>query len=255
MKVKRISTFLGYTEIKRIFSFEEYLESIKDANEILQKASVDQIIYRGQNIDRDLFPKLGRPEFNVPNRNLFEKKILDEFERMSVPHIGNFIKNKWDLLTLAQHHSLPTRLLDWTENPLVALWFAFNPIFNSVSLPNIWCFGFRNEDILSHNDIEPFEQKSTKVFKPKHVTNRLVSQHGWFTSHFYASSTKNNYSALNRVPKYDSRLLVIYFEKSSEKARRDILKKLDIYGVNSYSIFPDLDGLCKYLDWKTYKKE
>ena len=69
--------------------------------------------------------------------------------------------NDWDLLALAQHHSLPTRLLDWSENPLVALWFAFNENDEVTKKRVLWCFGFSNEDMLNPVKETLFSQNKT----------------------------------------------------------------------------------------------
>jgi hypothetical protein len=52
-----------------------------------------------------------------------ERNILHRFRRRVYQHLGRVL-NSWEALFLARHYLLPTRILDWTANPLVALWFA-----------------------------------------------------------------------------------------------------------------------------------
>lgn len=53
-----------------------------------------------------------------------ESHILRNFIRYSRPHFPVPPENEWELLVTAQHHGLPTRLLDWTYSPLVAAHFS-----------------------------------------------------------------------------------------------------------------------------------
>src|SRR6476659_9732838 len=87
----------------------------------------DSGVYRGDADARwplmTSLDKLGGPERPHSKADL-EEHILRNFIRYSSPHLAHPPENEWEVLVIAQHHGLPTRLLDWTYSPLVAAHFA-----------------------------------------------------------------------------------------------------------------------------------
>ncbi|WP_338589396.1 FRG domain-containing protein [Shewanella khirikhana] len=79
----------------------------------------------------NLVPTVFRPH---NNRYYNEAKLLKEFIRRH-PKAKIQHSNTFELLTYAQHYGLPTRLLDWTENLLVALYFATADESNTNTAP------------------------------------------------------------------------------------------------------------------------
>jgi hypothetical protein len=75
---------------------------------------------------------------------------------------------------------------------------------------------------------------------------RIVAQHGWFTAHRFSTKAKS-WVALDRNPEIAPHLTEF---KVPEGSRADILKALDRHGISSRTLFPDLEGLCRYLTWK-----
>lgn len=225
-----------------INSFDEYIKRIQDCD------SQETMLFRGQPLDKPLIPKIGRLKFR--NRKSVadnERKLFEEFKRLSIPYIRTtYPGNNWEWLALAQHHGLPTRLLDWSTNPLAALWFAVRSEPNGKEKGVVWVFITSENDIIE--DVEttdPFCLKKTRLFKPNIVAERINAQTGWFSAHKF-DTNKSKFTPFERNAVYKNRLIkfVIGAEHFS-----DFRYDLDRFGVNRSTMFPDLDGLASHIQW------
>lgn len=134
--------------------------------------------YRGHSDKKYLLrPKVGRENYSLSD----EINMFEHFKLRSGLHVK--LNNDFEWLALAQHHGLPTRLLDWTLNPLVAAFFAVRD--NKEKDGRVYCFNIQ-EDILDREISilkSPFHLERIKFIHPPISTRRIELQRGVFSVH------------------------------------------------------------------------
>jgi FRG domain len=293
-----------------IASFEEYLATVR--NELPKT----RIYFRGQkqrvNADYQLRPSIGRhkrlKDCTLFEQEQLEREVLGVFVNHLLTHLRHLPRNDWEALAIAQHHGLPTRFMDWTTNPLVALYFAVRetardprnelldsavyvltsnprryselsdpteqtvvPVPDSATIPAVQPTGYIEFDIDENNEEEsredisvlpsaksspgrgagsgsqeptsppssPFIISQNIVYDPPHVSPRIRAQDGVLLACHQPMQPLDQEEYLEVVIKH--------------KAHDDIRQRLDQYGVFDKQLFPDLDGIAKWLRYRVFE--
>ncbi len=227
-------------DVQTLAGFLEFVQNHCDG--------VDDVLFRGQKEDWPLLPKIARlrlrGDLNVLEA---ESRMLTSLKTRALPYLDTTPQNDWDWLSIAQHCGMATRLLDWSTNPLAALWFAVEQPARENQSGVVWVFTPSQADHVANPDLgSPFDSGRTQVFMPKHINRRIVSQHGWFTVH-YIRKTDSKFVSLERNRRYKSSLTKLcvpaqYFSS--------IRIELDRCGINAATLYGDLVGLCRDSEWQ-----
>lgn len=193
----------------------------------------DKTVYRGHaDSDWELMPSIGR-HYTSDWKDVLkiERESLSELKKKSVPYLIHRPENDIEWLSLMQHHGLSTRLLDFTTNPLIALFFATDPaIKNNGKLITVT---YTNTYKKSPNT-DVFKHSNSFSYHPPHITERIIGQSGCFVY----SHTPNR--SLN-----EKQVTSLEILKSNKMAIREELMQL---GISHASLFPGIDGVCNDLN-------
>ncbi|MBX3672714.1 MAG: FRG domain-containing protein [Burkholderiales bacterium] len=163
-----------------------------------------------------------------------ERNALDLLKRQARPYLGHTPSSELEWLAIAQHHGMSTRMLDWTESLLVAAYFAVAEAGTRGDAVIYGILGLRA--LTSAQEQVPFALRSPGVYRPPHITPRIPAQRSVFTVHPDPTSPFS--------PPGLSRWVV------SQSACGSIKRILDACAINESSLFPDIDGLSRYLGWR-----
>lgn len=211
--------------------------------------------YRGQaNSDWELLPGLLRGA-----RNISEATLLSRFKQSAAMLTDSRPTSSFDWVFLMQHYGVPTRLLDWSENPLVALYFAVSDYSrHSDTDAALWLLLpsalNKNANIVDKNEgdyIPSFDDDEVTGYSTESVRHanrlelfpiatiatrnnpRIQAQMGTFTVHH------NKSISIEAVGDGRHARKVIIPQES----RANILAELSLLGVNRFSLFPEMESI------------
>jgi FRG domain-containing protein len=199
------------------------------------------VLWRGQgDVNWSLAPSLQRRWLDNPNGlKDAERKMFEEFKIAAPYLLPSNSTNDWDRLSIAQHYGMPTRLLDWTVNHMVALWFALASASDGDAA--VWSFRPSQSSLADPASLttSPFSIETTTVFRPSVHSPRVAMQAGWHTAHEFEPAT--GLVAIDHVPKLTRRIALFQIPKEN---RKELQQQLERCGISVTTVYGDLASLC-----------
>jgi hypothetical protein len=254
---------------------EEFVEIV---SEVRDKWGLKEVLpwFRGQaSAEWHLIPKFYRQQDKREMSRYIEDNIREEFITRA-PTLSADVKptSRWDWYFLMQHHRAPTRLLDWTEGALIGLYFAVRekPGYHDAA---VWVLDpwelslrvLRRDEVIppgdpgtSREDRQRYDPWLPERFArgkkwprlpvpvyPSHIMRRIGAQRSCFTIHGSDQYGLDEIAEGIKCP-----LVKITIPSWHAKA---IGRSLDTCGVDETTVFPDLDGLSKSVEYRWIKSD
>lgn len=251
-------------------NFTEYVSEVEQ----LKSKTDDPIWFRGAGKSSyGLLPTLYRHSQKKSASEIakLERDTMIRFRQRSIPFSDKTLHDDWEALFFMQHYRVPTRLLDWSENPFISFYFAVMSAKFTVKKGGALTFADDaavwilnpvkwNQHALSHQSYDGgiLVTKDTELvgYQPQttfnkmnnhpvalygaHNSPRIVAQRGVFT--IFGQNLSPMELAYDNATFPDGALIKIILDKESLPALR---KSILSYGITESVVFPDLDGLAQ----------
>lgn len=201
-----------------------------------------------------------------------ERNLIKQFKKYAQPHVVER-DTEWHWLSIAQHHGLPTRLLDWTYSPFIALHFATNELDHYHQDGAVWKVSYSDVhgllqkaqtrtlealgarifsvDALAETipDLEALDRLSAPnfdaavFFEPPAIDDRIVNQFAYFSVLSDPLLSMNDWLARPEIASRVSATKIVI----AHELKWEVRDKLDQSNITERVLMPGLDGLCAWL--------
>lgn len=240
---------------------KEIISKYQNENGTSIYTQIDHIVFFEYFLLHDFLDYCDEMGLLIPNDSVEFRQCMEfrEFtNRYGINGAGWPSKEYLSFLALAQHHGIPTRLLDWTRSSFVAAYFAATQVLRFDKIPkmlSVWV-------IDNANTLNGLENELQHVVLPGSTSNNLAAQRGSFLVHRQINGINRNSSfssedlkdSVNIILK-ECKSCIAYNVTLPASRAGDLFFRCNKFGISAATMFPGFDGAAKAaLEFKMAKK-
>lgn len=269
--------------IERARSIGDVLDAVRKIDRVWEKQTGDyELWFRGvSRYSHSLVPAWYRPE--TERNDYDEETLFESFKGFAISHVGARPRDDWEWYFMAQHYGMPTRLLDWTDNLFVALYFALEPHVASLrryeieerarkiprdgrfsnESPVVWLLDPVSLNFATTKDASVFspggeftnrylpsalqaEAKAKLVAKPVALFPPRATARITAQQGLFTIHGREKSCIRQLAEKLNIRMALIYIDSNAAPL---MWNDLQVAGVNRLSLFPELESVAPHLKY------